>query len=332
MATQHATEEGLFDLWARLESFMKPEVPQRVCLIQGTAGAGKSTFNHYLATRLWDTYNPDIARPIPVFIPLANIHDPMRHNQDLVAEMFRRREWPEERISKARQQLEFVFILDGYDEIEKRDRNFYIDNRLGDWNAKTVITSRPEYLGSGYQSKFYPPGQPQLLQEYWLAPFSTKDITEYISKYVQVVIASDKPEGAPRSVKEYEHLIERPELRALISNPFLLKMVMTVQPTTDGIEFKRVTLYRKFLDHWLQSAQDRLSRIQLPSALAGPFTTLCEESFAEHAEAYCLDFAVELYRHKSLEACYSPAARRSKQNALWGEFLTNEDPKKRLAL
>jgi len=331
MATQHAPEEEYFDLWERLQSFMAPESTQRVCLIQGTAGAGKSTFNHYLATRLWEDYNGDVPKPIPVFIPLANFHDPTRHNQDFVAELFRRREWPEEIISKARGQLQFVFILDGYDEIEKQDRNFYIDNRLGDWaDAKTVITSRPEYLGSGYQSKFYPPGQPQLLQEYWLAPFSTKDITGYITKYVRVITANDPPEAPSRSVEDYQRLVERPELRALISNPFLLKMVMTAQPRTGDLELSRVTLYRSFLDHWLRSAQERLSRIQLPPALAGPFNALCEEGFTEHAEAYCVDFALALYRHQSLEASYSPAARRSKGNALWRGYLTNEDPTKRL--
>ena len=345
MATQHAPEEEHFDLWERLEKFMAPESPQRVCLIQGAAGAGKSTFNHYLATRLWEAYDRDVlasssentTRPIPIFIPLASLYDATRHNQDLVAKLFKRRKWPAERILKAREQLEFVFILDGYDEIEKRDRNFYIDSRLEDWSAKTVITSRPEYLGSGYQNKFYPPGQPHLLQEYWLAPFSTKDISEYISKYVCMQAETTNKSGSPgapsRSVKNYEQLIERPELRALISNPFLLKMVMTVQPSTGEIEFKRVTLYRRFLDHWLRSAQERLARIQLPSTLAGPFDTLCEESFTKHAEAYCLDFAVELYRYKSLEASYFPTrSRRSatKQNAIWEDFLTNEDPKKRL--
>jgi len=344
MATQHTPEEGCFDLWERLEIFMAPESPQRVCLIQGAAGAGKSTFNHYLATRLWEDYdkdpssnsNQDVRRPIPVFIPLANFHDPTRHNQDLIAELFKTRGWPEERILKARGELEFIFILDGYDEIEKRDRNFYIDNRLGLWNAKTVITSRPEYLGSGYQNKFYPPGQPQLLQEYWLAPFSTKDIAEYISKYVQVVTAADPPEApAPsRSVKGYAQLVERPELRAMISNPFLLKMVMTVQPSTGEAGFNRVTLYRKFLVHWLRSAHERLSRIQLPSALSGPFNTLCEEGFANHAETYCLDFAVELYRHKSLEASYFPNPGRSalkrRENTIWKGFLANDDPKNRL--
>ena len=347
MAKQNAPEEEHFDLWERLENFMAPETPQRVCLIQGAAGAGKSTFNHYLATRLWEAYDKDTrssedaTRPIPVFIPLANLHDAKRHNQDLVAELFRRRKWPEERILKARE-LQFVFILDGYDEIEKRDRNFYIDNRLEDWNAKTVITSRPEYLGPGYQTKFYPPGQPTLLQEYWLAPFSTKDITEYISKYVEVITAKDQESPDPDarapsrsiSVKDYEKLVERPELRALISNPFLLKMVMTIQPSTGETELRRVTLYRKFLDHWLSSAQERLSRIQLPPALAGPFNTLCEENFISHAEAYCLGFAVELYRHQSLEACYFPNPGRStskmKGNMIWGEFLANEDPKKRL--
>jgi len=106
---------------------------------------------------------------------------------------------------------------------------------------KSLSPADRKYLGSGYKSKFYPPGRPQLLQEYWLAPFSTKDITEYISKYVRVAIVNDP--GAPsRSVKDYEPLVKQPELRALISNPFLLKMVMAVQPSRIEVEFKRVTL------------------------------------------------------------------------------------------
>jgi len=344
METQHAPEEEHFDLWERLEKFMLPESPQRVCLILGAAGAGKSTFNHYLATRLWEAYDKntssteDVPRPIPVFIPLANFHDPTRPNQDLVAELFKRRKWPEERILKAREELEFVFILDGYDEIENRNRNFYIDYRLEEWNGKIVITSRPEYLGSRYQLKFHPPGQPPLLQEYWLAPFSTMDITDYISKYVQAVIANDPPEAPSRSVKDYEQLVEQPELRGLISNPFLLKMVMTVQPSpiTSGVnmEFKRVTLYRRFLDHWLLSAEERLSRIQLPSTLVEPFDTLCEENFTANAEAYCLEFAVALYRHNSLEACYflepGQSATKRRANETWGPFLANKNPQKRL--
>jgi len=52
METQYAPEGENFDLWGRLEWFMAPELPQRVCLILGAAGSGKSTFNHYLATRL----------------------------------------------------------------------------------------------------------------------------------------------------------------------------------------------------------------------------------------------------------------------------------------
>jgi len=337
MVTQHAPEEEYFDLWGRLETFMAPGSPQRVCVILGAAGAGKSTFSHYLAVRLWEAYDKDplavskedITKPIPVFVPLANLHDPTRHNQDLVAELFRQQGWPDDRIWKAREELEFVFILDGYDEIKQRDRNFYIDNRIGEWNARIVITSRPEYLGSGYEKKLYPPGQSQLLQEYWLAPFSTTNITDYISKYVQFVTANDTPGAPSRTMTDYERFVQKPELRVLLSNPFLLRVAMTSET-----EFKRGTLYRRFLDHWFQSAQERLSRMHLPSALAGPFDMLCEQGFTEHAEAYCFDFAVELYRHQSLQASYFPnpgrSAPKKRANAIWGKFLADEDPKRRL--
>jgi len=343
MATQHAPEEEHFGLWEHLEQFLAPESPQKVCLILGAACAGKSTFNHFITTRLWEAYDKDsfsnegIRKRIPVFIPLADLHDPTHRKQDLIAEFFKERNWSEERILKARKQLEFVFILDGYDEIEQRIGNFYFDNGLANWNAKTVITSRPECLGPGYEYNLHPLDQPQLLKEMWLAPFSTKDITEYISRYVQLVIADDPPEGPPsRSVKDYEQLVERPELRALISNPFLLKIAMTAQPSIGeaNIKFKRVTLYRAFFHDWLQSARSRLLLIQIPSDLHDSFTVLDEEGFTKHAESYCLGLAVELYRHKSLEVSYFPAPRPSAtkqlQNAIWGRFLSYEGPKTRL--
>ncbi|KAF8422326.1 hypothetical protein BGX38DRAFT_1147313 [Terfezia claveryi] len=109
MASQYAPEEEHFGLYERIEKFLAPDSPHRVCLIQGAAGAGKSTFNHYLAAQLCQAYdnqpssNGNAAKPIPVFIPLANLHDATRHNQDLIAEMFKRQKWPKERIMKARE-------------------------------------------------------------------------------------------------------------------------------------------------------------------------------------------------------------------------------------
>jgi len=342
MTHQNAPEEERFGILGRLQDFLKPSSTPKICLIQGAAGSGKSTFIHYLARALWEEYDQRqaatneemVAKAIPLFLSLASLHDSTRHNQDLIGEFFRRRDWTEEKIRKARQQLRFVFILDGYDEIEKRDRNFYLDNRLGDWRAKTVITSRPEYLGLGYQIKFYPPGQPQVFQEYWLAPFSIKDILEYISKYIEATTAQDRPEAPNRTVQDYVQFVERPELRALISNPFLLKLVMTVQPSTT--EFKRVSLYQRFLGHWLNAAYERLSTVQLPSGLADSFRTMCEGNFVEEAEIFCLEFGVELYRQKSLQATYIPNPRRStstlkiNENVVWKYFLTNDEPAKRL--
>jgi len=329
MATQHALEENNFDLWEALQRFMAPESAQTVCLIHGTAHSGKTTFNHFLTTRLWEAYTKDASSPIPVFITLANVCDRSRYNQDLVAHLFRIRGWPEEAIDMARTQLQFVLILDGYDEIAKRGYNFYIGNQLGAWNAKSVITSRPEYLGPGYEIWFYPSGKSHLLQEYWLAPFSTNDIIAYISKHVPALLANDPSNAISRAVKEYESLIEIPDLRALICNPFLLKIVMELQVGT-GERLSRVNLYGKLLDHWLLAAQERLALIQLSSALEGAFHRLCEEGFTDHAKDYCLRFAVELCRHKLVEASYTVPSSRPTRKLNWGDFLTPEDPTTRL--
>ena len=341
MSSPHAPENAYFDLVGRLKEFLSPNSPHKVCLIQGVAGSGKSTFNHFLATRLWEEYDQaitasgDATPPIPIFVTLARLHDPTCHNQDLIGSLFKRHNWPEETIWKAKQQLQFVFILDGYDEIENQQGNFYDCNGLKSWQAKIVITSRPEYLGRGYQWKFHPEGQPELLQEYWLAPFSVDDIHDYTRKYVEMVNSSGSE--AARSVDDYKKLVENPGVQALVSNPFLLKLVMTVQRTGDDNDFKRVTLYRRFLDQWLSAAHKRLSAVvQVPQNKKETLYGLWDQDFVAQARVFCLSFAMELYRHKVLEASYSPSSKYGPKTRwltpeveaaqeVWGRFLDTGD-------
>ncbi|KAI5782397.1 WD40-repeat-containing domain protein [Peziza echinospora] len=324
MISPHEKESK--DLERLLRDFLKEETPQKVCIIQGSGGSGKSTFNHHLARQLWSDYNEarDVGnRIIPLFISLASLYRPAVHDQDfdLIAAYFQERDFTEEQIKLARRTRQFVFLLDGYDEISKRDRNFYAENKLGKWKAKVIITTRPEYLDPGYQSKFFPPGQQHLLQEFWLAPFSVQTIQTYIVKYTKA-----KPEG--HSVADYQQMVSHPELQALISNPFLLRMVMTVSPTLGKGSFKRRTLYKQFIDHWLSRAQERLDMIQLSQTQRGLFEQLCHGTFTKHGQLYCEKFAVTLYRQKILEVNFDYT--HPDPDSDWKGLLGNDDEKTRL--
>ena len=336
MTNPHDKPSRHFDLAQKIHLFLAPQMPEKVCLLHGMAGSGKSTFNHSLARTLWEAFDgaPGTDKSqwsIPVFITLASLHNPNLHNQDLIASYFHARGMSDAHIQKLRQTRRFVFILDGYDEIENRDCNFYLNNKLAEWQAKIVVTSRPEYLGAGYRSKFHPPGESHLLQEYWIAPFGTAAIEEYIDRYVRA-----KP--SLRSVADYQELIARPEVAELISNPFLLRMVMAVEPSEDNL--KRGTLYKQFVEHWFEQAQNRLQNIQLSATQRSAFNQLDDEGFTSHAHQFCQQFAVTLYRCQSIIATYDASIDQSynahavhatsPQNALWKPFLANVDNQTRL--
>ncbi|KAF8451583.1 hypothetical protein BDZ91DRAFT_809488 [Kalaharituber pfeilii] len=319
-ATEQPYKSHRFDLLQRVQDFLK-EGTTTVCLIQGPAGSGKSTFNHHLARLLWSQYeraSDKTAVAIPLFISLYSIRigNPDSHNQGLIATYFSQRGFTRQNIEEARRTRQFIFILDGYDEIERRECNVYSDNQLSLWRAKVIITSRSEYLGLGYHSRFHPPGQPQLLREYWLAPFSIDKINLYITQFLQA-----KQPG--RSVEHYQNYLARPEIQDMISNPFLLRMIMAVEAAGyAGNLIKRVNLYTQFLHHCLNKAQERLRMIQLREDEYREFQKLCHENFIKQAEDYCQEFALELYRHQAIEVTYRPGKAISNQsNSTWQNFL-----------
>ncbi|KAF8456481.1 hypothetical protein BDZ91DRAFT_745385, partial [Kalaharituber pfeilii] len=345
--TEHEMEEFQYNLYVPVEATEQPYADERVdllqcvqdfirgtkqiCLIQGSAGSGKSTFNHYLARHLWSKYgraSKQTEAAIPLFISLTSIVSSKPDSEDLIASYFSDRDFTEQDINLARRTRRFVFMLDGYDEIERRDCNFYAKNKLSRWKAKIIITSRPEYLGSGYHSKFHPPNKRELLQEYWLAPFSTDTIKSYITRFLQA-----KPTGRP--AVDYEAYLTQPEIRDMISNPFLLRIILTVEPSMDHeILINRVDLYKQFFGHCLAKAQSRLDNIQLTSEQRRIFQRLCDETFSDHAEQFCRDFALELYRHKAVEVTYRPGTARGSSagegDSKWQNFLGNDDERTRL--
>jgi len=341
MLHPNAPESECFDLAQRLhDQFLVETSLYKVCLIQGTGGSGKSTFNHYLARQLWHEFDKNqtgeqaTTAAIPVFISLASLHDPTDRRQDLILKFFKGQQWGQELIQAARENLRFVFILDGYDEIESRDCNFYMDNKLGTWKAKVIITSRPEYLDPGYHSKFYPSRDQTRLLEFWIAPFSPTSIDLYIDKYVKA--------HKQTTVEFYKDLVLQPEIQTMLSNPFLLRMFMYVRPTQASAQgpLKVATLYEEFLQNWYTRAQTRLDTVQLPEAQRRIFSNLCSQGFAQRLQIFCQQLALGLYTHKLLEATYNPifddpdiggdSPLQTASESLWRNFLTGVDDKVRL--
>ncbi len=293
-----------FSLEEKVRAFLTSE-EKKVLLLLGEAGSGKSTFNRYLARSLWRAYDNKADKsgqtPIPLFISLSSLKEP---NANLIYEYLKKENFSDIQIADLKENYRFIFILDGYDEIKDRSRLFYVENELDQWQAKVIITSRPEYLGDRYERQFHSKGEAHLLQGYRLAPFSNLTIEEYVAKYKNVY-----PEFA-KSVTEYGEILEQPEVKELVRNPFLLKLALSELPAL-GQKYKessqritRLVLYGQFVESWFERSQDRLSGIGLTDAEQKAFHFL-NKAFTKHGTKFSKDFAIAMYQAGLVRVTYS---------------------------
>ncbi|KAG0000433.1 hypothetical protein BGZ65_004376, partial [Modicella reniformis] len=169
-----ASDVQRFALMEKVKEFLNSD--QKVFLLLGDSGAGKSTFNKALECELWKSYKKNIG-VIPLHINLPAIEKP---EQDMVAKQLRKVEFTEPEIRELKVHRKFILICDGYDE-SQQTHNLYESNRLnqsGEWKVHMVISCRIEYLGDDYRHRFKPGDRNErsdsnLFQEAVITPFSS---------------------------------------------------------------------------------------------------------------------------------------------------------------
>ncbi|UUM21565.1 NACHT domain-containing protein [Mycoavidus sp. SF9855] len=337
-ATTVTDRNTLFDLNEAVTAFLTQKedsgVKTQVLLLRGEAGSGKSTFNRQLARRLWREYSVAPAsdeRPIPLYIALPTVDKP---HQNLIGQYLSDKcSFSPEQIDALRQSQRFILILDGYDEIPAEQRNLYADEKLDQWQAKIILSCRPEYLTEGYKNHLQPRGHLRLLLEYQLAPFSEPLIDTYIDQYV-------KHMHVEWSASKYKNILRRmPNINALLGTPFLLKMALSVLPTldraqSDQVGLTRIQLYEKFVRKWFKRALNRLKLMQhkLTDAQQKAFGSLTDANeFIGHSQKFNTDFAVAMAEAKTTVAEYSAIAHRGMpQDKRYEPFLSSKDEEKNL--
>ncbi len=271
---------------------VKTETRRKVLLLLGETGSGKSVFCQDLIARLWQNYK--FGMPIPLFIPLARLQDPINN---AIIETFTEYGFSAEQITTLKKEQQFIFILDGYDEIHQL-KNLYVTNRLGEWQAKTIITCRSQYLYHVNESdKYFMPfaaekRQPHLLQQLHVAPFAEKEIVAYVQQYektalspnsktMAIAVAADTKDHKSDdktavainvSVTDqpllYQQLISVPGLSSLITTPFLLHLAVEALPeilekmkdqkSNDQPNFTQAALYDVFIARWFKRQEIKL--------------------------------------------------------------------------
>ncbi|MCX8566722.1 MAG: WD40 repeat [Glomeribacter sp. 1016415] len=319
-------EGGDSGLLAQVKGLLKNK---KVILLKGDSGSGKTTFSRVLEKHLWES-RTEADDAIPLFISLASIDKP---EHDLIAKALKKRGLSEYQIEKLKRKHQFVFILDGYDEV-RQTRNLYLSNDInysGNWQGRMLISCGSEYLGGEYGKRFQPnprlKGEDALYQEIELEGFSESERNEYVEKYVE-----HNPMGW--TVQRYQVALKQAYLKELVSTPFLLRVVLEALPylETDlkdrsGVQL-RLDLYGQFFRQWFDRNQQWLSLQNLTGSKRELFRALSDDDFAEHGLSFVQELAVHLYTKNGGNPVVEYSLRKDK--GTWKESFFGQEEEKQL--
>ncbi|KAK3805366.1 MAG: hypothetical protein J3Q66DRAFT_446011 [Benniella sp.] len=325
-----ASDESRFQLMDKVKEFLNSE--QRVFLLLGDPGAGKSTFSRALNRELWSAYKKD--GEIPLHINLPAIDKP---ENDMIAKQLRKMELTEPQIRELKVHRKFILICDGYDE-SQQTHNLYATNRLnepGEWAAKMIISCRTEYLGIDYRDRFQPGDRNERskttqFQEAVITPFSESQIDVYINEYVSI----QHPLWEAKDYKEALDLI--PSLKELVKNPFLMTLSLEVMPRMmdpgeriSATHITKVGLYDHFIEHWFERGKKRLGEKKLNPQSRAAFEGLIDEGFTRNGIDFLKNLAVAVYKEQGGHPIVEYS--RYKDHHSWkSEFFSRDDEKQLL--
>ncbi|ETO11869.1 hypothetical protein RFI_25507 [Reticulomyxa filosa] len=163
---------------------------QQIVIVQGKSGSGKSLFCRHLEEALWETCTNGFTTSIPIYISLPKCYNELNEKQ-IISQALQMKQINKEIIDVIRENISFVFILDGFDEIfDKYDKNknnnnngryFHDRFNLNEWNAKFIVTCRSHVL-SDEDIKHVLIGSKNITSMIYLWPFSKEQTHGYIDK------------------------------------------------------------------------------------------------------------------------------------------------------
>ncbi|KAK3814025.1 MAG: WD40-repeat-containing domain protein [Benniella sp.] len=329
-ANMQARDKIRFPLMDKVKDFLGDD--QKVFLLLGEAGSGKSTFTRELERQLWVSYKEGGA--VPLLINLPAIDKP---EHDMVAKQLRRIDFTEPQIRELKLHRKFILICDGYDESQKT-RNLYTSNRLNQsdgWDAKIVISCRSEYIGTDYRDRFQSGDsnrrqEPESFQEAVITPFSMDQIHEYITQYV----STRRPLW---KVDEYKMALDHiPSLKELVRNPFLMSLSLEVLPRLvnpgqdlSATHITRASLYDQFIEHWFERGKKRLGEKKMGPLAKAAFESLVDEGFTRNGIDYLKKLSSAIYKEQDGHSVVRYS--RYKDHGTWkAEFFCREEEKQLL--
>jgi len=287
---------------------------KKIFLLQGDSGGGKSTFLRYLEHRLWENWSP--GKPIPLFVRLAALREPFN---DGIKKILNEKGFNADEQLELKHRNSFLFLLDGYDELEDK-RHLYDKHQLQEWNARVIVTCRTQYLQgeiSNYAYLFS--ASEEILDEASTSPFTSQQIQKYYRKFTDA-------HPTPYTWEEFDSVImANPDLKEMIENPFILKMVAEILPekmkkyqqsqSQQKLEFLRVEIFDHYFNKKFDEEAHRLSQAGLD------LQNIKEELF---------DFTRKLGLEMFMDSIHSVEYKDDSLPSKWKEFFGVDDRNKNL--
>lgn len=224
-------------------------------------GYGKTTFLKFV---LLNTLKK---RLIPVYWEWKNLYTQLEINQNLriilvhyFKELLKGKFKIKDIESFVREQR-FVFLLDGFDEVEQLNRLPFIQSIIKKYKKRYpenffVIASRIANYPREYFDFFSKIG----FQHYKINPLSEHLVVQYIDHFINFQLPND-PLRSTDKIKFLKKYIENQQgIKALTEHPLLLSLIVLIYTFEGSLPDTKVNLYERCIDLliyvWKKSAKD----------------------------------------------------------------------------
>jgi WD40 repeat protein len=272
---------------------------QKVFLLLGAAGSGKSFCCHMLIKRLCQ--ETQFSSYIPIYISLSKISNCRESFLERLLEIDY--QLLPEHIFWLKQQDNVVFILDGFGE-QGPLVNLIVTQQLMHWQGKVIITCRDQYLTEcNDHTLYFTPvthqrQQHRLLTEYRLAPFNETQIFNYVQH---------------SAAKEIQHVIQSDSLLwQLASNPLWLQIIVE-ELTNNNTEKEKVdpkhshaVFIKNLITRWFIWQETKYHSLGLLNK---------KETIQTECWAYCYELANYIRQKDCSTIVYQPVSRLFTKNS-----------------
>ena len=247
-----------YDLQEAIEEFVAND-QSSVLLIQGTSGSGKSLMGRHMEQVIWGKYKS--GHGIPLFVSLS------QNKGKTIDDILKAKGFTAEEINELKDnKVPFIFILDGYDELNEK-KNMYEMMLLNRYSCQIIYTCRSQYVADIEVPVLFGKSNQgrrtigQKVKLTFINPLDEISQQILIKKYLQL-----NDQNTESNIDSSETIMTQlnmsDELKNLTKEPFSLRMILDILPYLSekySNQMTRFQLYREFNDQWFKKENDRLN-------------------------------------------------------------------------